>query len=929
MERRPEQIGPYRVIGVLGEGGMAEVYLAEQAEPVKRRVALKILKAGMDSKQVVARFESERQALAVLDHPGIAKIFDGGIAENGRPYFAMEHVKGVPITDYSDSQRLTNEARLELFIDVCAAVQHAHLKGLIHRDLKPSNILVGVVDGKPQPKIIDFGIAKATTTTLTEATLLTKVGQIIGTPQYMSPEQAGVTGLDVDTRSDIYSLGVILYELLTGALPLDLAGIGDQAIQTALRETDPPRPSTRFTQMDDARDEIARARRTNPAGLRRLLSRDLDWVIMKAIEKDRIRRYETVNALAMECRRFLKHEPVLARPPSTAYLMKRFVERNRVGVIAVAVTFAAIVTGAGLATVGMLRALDAQRATNQVLDAMIELVGDTYSTLIRTSEPLRSAGDSGVMQNEPLRHILNRTDRMVARVLSDQADASVRVMRLQGTTNFVLGRYTESQRQLESALAEARAAGIESEQARLLVDLAQLSQRIGDVEKSRDYVEQARSLDIYRDLPTELHAEATMVAGEADILENEYGRARTRFQAAIDQLEAEPESSLLLAEAYWRIADTWLLQEEIPEAQPWLEKSIGIFKELEGGNFHMLQRIYSAYGWTEHATGNYAAALDLFERAYEVLLRNFGPEHPIAGNELNNIAMALNRLGRYDEAVTKYEQSIDLLLRVTPPSDHYRVAGMYSNLGNANANRGEMGAATQNYRDGLAMAALNDPPNARNMAFLNNNLGRHLIDVGQVDAGIEYLREAVRIKADIFGVENVSTARSKLLLAGGLARVSRFEEASVLISEAAEVYETEYRDRPHMLALLFRVQAALEFERGRLDEALELYVEAYNRRLAQSMQTAGIESELAAAAVDVARVLTRQGKSDDALEWLVKAEDSVNTLPLTNLARIEAGLLRLENGDRSGDEPGVLHAAVAAQYPQRDDWNSRLDALAD
>ena len=309
---QPRQIGSYRVLDLLGEGGMAEVYLAEQSEPVKRRVALKIVKAGMDSKQVVARFESERQALAVLDHPNIAKIFDGGIAENGRPYFAMERVKGVPITDYCDDQRLDNKARIRLFIDVCAAVQHAHLKGLIHRDLKPSNILVTVVDGQPQPKIIDFGIAKATTTTLTESTLYTRVGQIVGTPQYMSPEQAGVTGLDVDTRTDIYSLGVILYELLVGVPPLDLIGIGDQAMQIALREKDPPKPSTRLTQLDDTGDEVAKVRGTNTEGLRRQLTGDLDWVVMRAIEKDRTRRYDTVNALAMECKRYLGREPVLA-----------------------------------------------------------------------------------------------------------------------------------------------------------------------------------------------------------------------------------------------------------------------------------------------------------------------------------------------------------------------------------------------------------------------------------------------------------------------------------------------------------------------------------------------------------------------------------------------------------------------------------------
>ena len=361
----PSQIGPYRILDTLGEGGMSVVYLAEQSEPVKRRVALKILKAGMDSKQVVARFESERQALAVLDHPNVAKIFDGGIAESGRPYFVMEQVKGVPITEYCDDHRLDNEERLKVFITVCSAVQHAHLKGLIHRDLKPSNILVGVVDGKPQPKIIDFGIAKATTTTLTEATLHTRVGQIIGTPQYMSPEQANLTGLDIDTRTDIYSLGVVLYELLVGIVPLDLRAIGDQAMQVALREKDPPRPSTRITDLGDTREEVAKVRGTDPDRLQQQLKGDLDWIVMRAIEKDRTRRYETVNSLAMDCRRFLRHEPVLARPPSTAYYMQRFVRRNRLAVAAGTIAILAVIAGATAATLGYVRATEAEQIARQ------------------------------------------------------------------------------------------------------------------------------------------------------------------------------------------------------------------------------------------------------------------------------------------------------------------------------------------------------------------------------------------------------------------------------------------------------------------------------------------------------------------------------------------------------------------------------------
>ncbi len=299
---QPERVGPYKILEPLAEGGMGMVYLARQTEPVKRQVALKVIKPGMDTKQVIARFEAERQALAVMDHPNIAKVFDGGTTEEGRPYFAMEYVAGVSITEYCDMHKLSVRARLQLFQGVCQAVQHAHQKGVIHRDLKPTNILVAVQDGQPVPKVIDFGIAKAIGPSLTEKTLHTQLGQLIGTPAYMSPEQAEMTGLDVDTRTDIYSLGVILYELLAGELPYehkDLQGFG--AIVT-LRDTEAPRPSLRFDTLGERRERIADCRSTDPGTLARRLKGDLDWIVMKAIEKDRTRRYDTAQCAAVRDR---------------------------------------------------------------------------------------------------------------------------------------------------------------------------------------------------------------------------------------------------------------------------------------------------------------------------------------------------------------------------------------------------------------------------------------------------------------------------------------------------------------------------------------------------------------------------------------------------------------------------------------------------
>ena len=324
-------IGPYKLLQQIGEGGMGTVYMAEQTQPVQRTVALKLIKAGMDSRQVLARFGAERQALALMDHPNIAKVFDAGTTDNGRPYFVMELVKGIPITRFCDERRLTTRERLELAIPVCQAVQHAHQKGIIHRDLKPSNVLIALYDGKPVPKVIDFGVAKATGPRLTDQTLYTEFGAVVGTLEYMSPEQAELNQLDIDTRSDIYSLGVLLYELLTGSTPLDRKRLRHGALLEMLRvirEEESPRPSMRLSTTEEL-PTIAACRNIEPRKLSGLVRGELDWIVMKALEKDRNRRYETANGLAADLRRYLDDEPVQAGPPSASYRLRKFVRRNR------------------------------------------------------------------------------------------------------------------------------------------------------------------------------------------------------------------------------------------------------------------------------------------------------------------------------------------------------------------------------------------------------------------------------------------------------------------------------------------------------------------------------------------------------------------------------------------------------------------------
>jgi serine/threonine protein kinase len=393
-------IGPYKLLQQIGEGGMGVVYMAEQEKPVRRRVALKIIKPGMDSYQVIARFEAERQALAMMDHHNIARVFDAGTTETGRPYFVMELVHGVPITKYCDDSHLTPRERLELFVPVCQAVQHAHQKGVIHRDLKPSNVLVCLYDGKPVPKVIDFGVAKATEQRLTEKTMFTQFGTVIGTLEYMSPEQAEMSQLGVDTRSDVYSLGVLLYELLTGTTPLERKRLREAALDEVLRmirEEEPPKPSTRLSGSGRL-PGIAAARKTEPAKLAKLVRGELDWIVMKALEKDRGRRYETANGFARDIQRYLADEPVEACPPSAGYRLRKFGRKYRKPLATAAVFLLLVLLGGALTTWQAVRLARAERdAAEHQREEALQLakrgldVQDALGRAVALREQARSA----------------------------------------------------------------------------------------------------------------------------------------------------------------------------------------------------------------------------------------------------------------------------------------------------------------------------------------------------------------------------------------------------------------------------------------------------------------------------------------------------------------------------------------------------------
>lgn len=456
-ERPGTKIGPYKLLQQIGEGGFGVVFMAEQERPVVRRVAMKVIKLGMDTRAVVARFEAERQALAMMDHPNIARVLDAGATETGRPYFVMELVRGDPITHYCDTNNLSTRDRLELFVQVCHAVQHAHQKGIIHRDIKPSNALVTVADGRPIPKVIDFGIAKATASKLTEKTLFTEHRALIGTPAYMSPEQAEMSGVDIDTRSDIYSLGVLLYELLTGCLPFDSATLRGAAyadVRRIIREIDPPRPSTRLSSLGaNLADDIVKRRSTAVHSLRAELKRELEWIPLKAIRKDRTERYATVRELAQDLQRYLDNKPLMAAPPSKQYLLRKFVKRNRGAVATASVVAASLVLGIVTTSWQLSRAKRAEAiATAQREEALHQQSANAETTqfllqLFSAADPYSKA-DPNATAIELVRRGVHNLDRGIGR----QPLVKAQVQEALGTVLHSLSDYPESERLLREAL---------------------------------------------------------------------------------------------------------------------------------------------------------------------------------------------------------------------------------------------------------------------------------------------------------------------------------------------------------------------------------------------------------------------------------------------------------------------------------------------
>jgi serine/threonine protein kinase/uncharacterized protein (DUF2267 family) len=656
-------VGPYRLIRELGVGGMGQVWLAEQTEPVQRNVAVKLIRAGMYDAAVVQRFQSERQSLALMDHPAIAKVFDAGATPAGQPYFAMEYVDGLPITEYCDREKLGIRDRLELFIQVCQGVQHAHQKAIIHRDLKPSNVLVVEVDGKPMPRIIDFGLAKATAPAMPGETLFTQVGTFLGTPGYISPEQADPEVQDVDTRTDVYSLGVVLYELLTGFLPFDTTLWKKQRLDEVLRQlrdTDPQSPSTKVSSNRDTSTARAEARSTEARQLVTLLRGDLDWITLKALEKDRERRYGTSSALAADLENYLQNRPVEARPASAAYRVRKYVRRHAVAV--------AVASGAAILLIAFAatQAVQLRRTTRERDRA--DRITEFMTSMFKVADPSEARGNSITA-----REILDKSSNEIDTGLANDPQLQVRLMGTMGEVYTNLGLYSKAQKTLEGAVAAAHRLGDTSDasafnSANMLSYVMIQQGKSADAEKMLRETIDSEQRGLGPEHPTTLTAKRFL----AFALESEgrYDEAEKIQRGVLDgmrrTLGPENTETLLAMNEMANIAQD---QGNLPEAERLYREAMETLRRVFGPENQVTLLATSNLANVLRDEGRRAEAEQMLRELLETKRRLLGPEHPQTLTVMHNLANVLTDLGRKEEAEKLFRQTVEIENRVRGPEN--------------------------------------------------------------------------------------------------------------------------------------------------------------------------------------------------------------------------------------------------------------------
>jgi len=731
-------IGPYVLVKILGEGGMGQVWLAEQTAPVKRKVALKLIKGGLYDSAVIQRFESERQSLAVMNHPAIAKVFDAGSTKDGQPYFAMEYVDGPPITRYCDNKRLKIQERLELFIKVCEGVQHAHQKAIIHRDLKPSNVLVVDVDGKPVPRIIDFGIAKAVSSQANaEQTMLTRAGALVGTPGFMSPEQADPRVEDVDTRTDVYSLGVILYVLLTGALPFDLEEWKKKPLDQVLkqlREEDPPSPSIKLRGEKETATDSALKRTTEPKQLVSTLRGDLDWITMKAIEKDRTRRYGTPSELAADLERYLQKKPVLARPASPGYRVGKYVQRHRIGVALAGAAAALLVAFAVTQAVQLRRITRERDRANRITDFM--------TSMFKVSYPSESRGNTVTA-----REILDKASADIEIGLAKDPETQAELTDVMGNVYTSLGLYLKGGALLERAMeTKKRVLGPNSPNTLLsMSNLAWNLQRQGH----------------YR---------------ESEKLGREALQGQMRLLGPDDKDTMRTASDL-----------SWTLYNlgKYADSEKLLTQTLERERRVLGPADKQTLVAMSTLAWTIAQEGRYPEAEKMESEAVDIAHRSLSRDDPELQVAMINLAGIYQGEGRYADS-EKLNREVVELSKHSRGSEHPDTLIGMNNLGNVLAYENKFDEAIQLQEETLQIQRRVLGPEHRDTLITMSGLGNTLAGAGRFAEAEKLLRQSLDIQTRVYGPDNPRTADTVYNMACVAAKRGNFDEAFSLLKHSLE-----------------------------------------------------------------------------------------------------------------------------------------------
>jgi serine/threonine protein kinase/tetratricopeptide (TPR) repeat protein len=771
-------IGPYRLLQKIGEGGMGEVWLAEQTSPIHRTVALKLIKAGMDTSAVVARFESERQALALMDHTNIAKVFDAGSTSDGRPYFVMEYVSGEPITIYCDKHRFPVRERLELLIQVCEGVQHAHQKAIIHRDLKPSNILVVLQDDKAVPKIIDFGLAKAMAQRLTERTMFTELGFLLGTPGYTSPEQADMTERNVDTRTDVYSLGVILYELLVGALPFDpreLRQAGFEGMLRVIRDKDPIRPSTKILALGGESAVLAGNRKEERQSLARHLRGDLDWITMKALEKDRTRRYGSPSDLAADIQRHLRNEPVLACPPSAAYRARKFVRRHRFGV-GVSAAAGLLLVGFAIAMTVQARRIAKERDRANLEAETSRRVTEFMTSMFKVSDPSEARGNSITA-----REILDKSSKEIETGLAKDPELQAQLMGTMGDVYLNMGLFPQAQTMLEHSVETARRTG-RSEDPKTLRTTTRLCFLL---------FRQGRYAE------AETLAKQTVPLEQRVLGPNDTATLSTRrYLATILELEGK------FAEAD-RVGR---------EALTTSRSGLGLENPETLRSMNVLANILDDEKRLPEAEKLYRETLTIQQHT-------LGPDAPETLTTASNLAGLLQELGRLDDAEKLERETLATRSRVLGP-EHPDTLATKSNLANTLHSEGRFSEAEALYREILdSQSRVLGKENPDTLLTAANFAGT-LRKTGKLSEAEKILRQTLEAMRRVLGPDHPETNHSFYSLARTLLEEGKFDEALRIYNDRVVAFRQK-SDRPAVASALYEFACGAAIA-GHADQALDL-----------------------------------------------------------------------------------------------------------